>query len=140
MRLFEQTIWTTIESHIYSKFNRRKFDGACYCLCYISSRYGQESRDLLTNYLKLLLNLSESIAAEHRRLVVDHVLNVISFYTFLLRGNLFLAEVAEKKFVENIPHSLPAIVNAARTYSFSSQMLQQLELKTISIQTEENGY
>ena len=133
-------IWNIIESHIYVKFNRKKFEGACYCLCYLNSHYGPNDKEKLTNYFKLLLNLSESIGAEHRKPVVDQVLNIISFYPFVLRDNPFLAEVVERKFVENVPSSLRAIANAARNYTFSQQALQQLELKAISIQSEENSF
>lgn len=137
---FEKVIWNVIESHIYVKFSRKKFDGACYCLCYLHSNYGPNDKEKLTNYFKLLLNLSESIAGEHRRTVVDQLLNIISFYPFVMKDNPFLAEVIERKFVENIPHSLRALMNAARNYKFSQQTLQQLEAKTITIQTEENSF
>ena len=54
------------------------------------------------NIMKLLMNISESVETQWKKIVVVQFLNVFSFYTGVVRGNEVLRRVLEEKYLENV--------------------------------------
>lgn len=85
--------WGFIECQTFAKFDRKKFLSATFCFCYFQEAI--QGKNKIIDVLKLLMNISESVEEQYRRVAVDQFLNVVSFYPEVSTGNQGLAGILE---------------------------------------------